>query len=116
MNFQAIRGKRNASTGLSAFYPIITLICFPTECNGLHYFPPFEYNALSFSFKGLSKFSITGARANTSKPLNFKGLFIVQFTPGMYNKILGCLIKLCYYLENQESKSYRTQTFTDKLS
>jgi hypothetical protein len=75
---------------------------------------PSEYSTLSFSFKGLSKFSISKARANASKPLSFEWLFVVQFTPGIYNQILGCLLKgLCYYLESQESKSYITQSFTD---
>jgi hypothetical protein len=54
--------------------------------------------------------SISRARANASKPLSFEELFVVQFTPGVDNQILGCLTKgLCYYLENKESKSYRTQ-------
>jgi hypothetical protein len=38
-----------------------------------------KFNVLSFSFKGLSKFRITRASANGSKPLSFVS---VQSTPG----------------------------------
>jgi hypothetical protein len=61
---------------------------------------------LNLGLLGLAQMPIT---------FKFEGLFvIVQVTSGIYNQKLGCLIKgLCYFLENQESKSYITQPLTD---
>jgi hypothetical protein len=55
------------------------------------------------------------SRANGHKSLSFEGIFVIgQFTPGIYNYLLGCFIKgLYYYLEIQEFKSSRSQPFTD---
>jgi hypothetical protein len=78
----------------------------------------FQYNVLPFSFKGLSKFRITRARANVSKHLSFEGLFVVvQFTPGIYKSDPGLPHKGALLLPRKPGiQILKGPAFTDKLS